>query len=157
MLPSHHHTNDTAAHLPLTPYINQVNLHHLNSPNDMSRHVVWANGNFLFFISFYFIHFCYRGHHVTTHYCINNGATHLPLAPYITWINLHHSNGPNNVSRCIIWAYSILFYFYFICFFYQCCHTTVTVLNICFTLLFIFISFPLLFHTCFMCLASYIQ
>ena len=63
-------------------------------------------------VIFYFILFySFLLQRLPHHYCTNDGATHLSLAHYITQINLHHSNSPNNVSRYVIWAYGILFYF----------------------------------------------
>ena len=46
--PHHHGTTNAAAHLSHTPCVNQLHLHHLNSLNNMFRHVVWAYGKFYF-------------------------------------------------------------------------------------------------------------
>ena len=107
MPPPHHCTND-AAHLPLAPYIPQVNLHHLNGSNDMSRHVVWANSNFYFlfhFISFIFITDaamslpCQRHHHPPPTHSLYHPA---PPALF-KWPKQHAGH--------VIWAYGNFFYF----------------------------------------------
>ena len=50
-----------APHLLLTSYITHVDLHHVNSPNDVSEHIVWAYGIFVFvFILFLFVIFYFN-------------------------------------------------------------------------------------------------
>ena len=48
-----------------------------------------------------------------SHHHTNDAATHLLLAFYITQVNLHYLNGPNNMFR--VWANGY-FLFYFILF-----------------------------------------
>ena len=67
--------------------------------------VVWVNGNFVYYIIFYL----FSLQMLPPHHCTNDGAAHLPFAPYVTQVDLHHSNGSNYMSRCIIWAQGNLF------------------------------------------------
>ena len=70
------------------------------STSTMSTHIIWANGNFLYFILFYFIHFDYRYCHVTTAPTTLLPTSHLlptsPTTPPPPTFHplLHHSAPP---------------------------------------------------------------
>ena len=98
-MPLHHyHTNYTATHHTLTPCVTS-HLHHLNGPNNISRHVVWAYDKFSFFELFNVLQM------LPHHHCTTNTAAHLPITPCINQFHLHHLSGPNGMSKHVIWTY----------------------------------------------------
>ena len=94
------------------------------------RHIVWANGNLFHFISFILITDTamsplHQQCHCPPPACSlhHQQCRHQPFThSYIIQLHLHCSNGPNDMSRHVIWTYSILFYFCVIHFNYRCCH-----------------------------------
>ena len=103
MSPPHHCTTNTAPCLPITPCINQLHLYYLNGLNGVSRHIIWAYGNYYYYYYYYWYSYLSTS--------VNNTAPHL----------LHHPCQPPPCQQpkwCIqtyclgLWE----FYFYF-CFY----------------------------------------
>ena len=117
MLPCCHCTNYNATHLPLTSYVTWLHLHYLNGPNDVSRHVIWAYGNYSIFMLFNFAtdpamspphqQWCYPP---PTHFLCHPA---LP-SPF---------KRPKKCAGHIIWALGICFLFLFYLFFNWSAHS----------------------------------